>query len=569
MKKVLLLCVAVLLVLGLTVSISAAVSAPKVSIFATVSQDGSCQITQSVTLRLDQAAQDLYYPIPEQATNVTVNGSMVSSRVSDNVRQVRLDRVLGKITGEVSFSISYRIHDVIHTNDAGALELQLPLLSGFESPVSQLEFSVTLPGSTQALPAFTSGYHQHSIEKDLTYRVEGATISGSSVTELKDHETLTLLLAAEETMFPQSLADTRDWSFGAIAMGVCAALAVLYWLLTLRFVPWHREDATEPPEGLTAGELGCVLHMQGVNLVLTVYTWARLGYLQVELDRKGHVLLHKRMDMGNERKESERRLFEKLFHKQSLVKTGSSRYAMLTVAAEKKPSGVRELIHRRSGNPLVFRALSSGIGLFGGVCIAIAVSGGALLQILLILLLGALGGISGWLMQDWVANLSRLHRRRLYLCGALAAFWLLLGGISGMWSVALWMIVGTLLAGVLLAWAGRRTQEGKQEAARIRGLRRYLCTVEKSQLQRICEADPDYFFRLAPYAMALGVGDLFAKRFGGIRLESCGYVVTPKESQLTALEWMRLLEQIADTMNQRARQLPMERLLEILYSLRR
>lgn len=569
MRRTGVLLAAVLLVLTLAFSVSAEVSAPKISFFATVSQDGSAQITQSVTLRLDQVAEDLFYPVPGQATNVTVNGSMVSSRVSGNVRQVRLDRVLGKITGEVSFSVSYRLHDVVHTLDTGAQELQLPVLSGFESTVSLLEFSVTLPGSVQALPAFFSGYHQQSIEKDLNYKVEGATVSGTSLAELKDHETLEMRLIPDAGMFPQSLADTRDWSFGAVAMGVCAALALVYWLLMLRHFPFRREDITDPPEGFTAGELGCVMYMQGLRLALTVCTWARLGYLQMRLDRKGQVLLHKSMDMGNERKESERKLFGRLFGKQTVVNTGSARYAALTVAAEKKPGGIRELVRKRSGNPGVFRALASGIGLFGGVCIAIAISGGAVLQIFLILLLGALGAVSGWLLQLWAVSLRRDQRYRLYLCGGIVAAWLLLGGISGMWTVTLWMLGGLLAAGVLLAWAGLRTEEGRQEIARLQGLRRYLRTLDKEQVKRICEADPEYFFRLAPCAVALGVGDAFARRFGGIRLENCGYLITPKENQLTAKEWMKLLQYCVDAMNRRARRLPWERLLGFLYSLRR
>lgn len=569
MRRLFLLCVTVLLVLTLTVSASAAVSAPKISFFATVSQDGSCQITQSVTLRLDQVAKDLYYPIPSQATNVTVNGSMASSRVADNVRKVRLDRVLGKITGEVSFSVSYRLHDVVHADENGALQLQLPMLSGFESTVSLLEFSVTLPGGTQMLPAFFSGYHQQNIEKDLTYRVEGATISGSSVAELKDHETLQLLLAVDDTMFPQSLADTRDWTFGAVAMIVCAVLALLYWLLALRCFPVRREETTEPPEGLTAGEIGCILHMQGMDLPMTIYTWAQLGYLQVQMDKKGTVRLQKRMDMGNERKESERKLFAKLFGKQSVVQTTSSRFAALLLLMEKKPTGIREQIHRKSGNPVLFRALISGVGLFGGICVAIAISGGALLQIFLILLLGALGAVSGWILQSWAANLRRSQRHQLYLCGALVVLWLLLALVSGMWIVVPAMLASQLLAGVLLAWAGRRTEEGMQQIKQLRGLRKYLRTVDKQELQRICKTDPDYFFRLAPYAMALGVGESFAKRFGGLRFEGCGYVTTPRETQMTAREWLTVLERGVDAMNARARRLPLERLLALLASMRR
>ena len=46
---------------------------------------------------------------------------------------------------------------------------------------------------------------------------------------------------------------------------------------------------------------GSRLTFTGADLTMMVFSWAQLGYLVIHLDDNGRVMLHKRMDMGNER----------------------------------------------------------------------------------------------------------------------------------------------------------------------------------------------------------------------------------------------------------------------------
>ena len=98
-----------------------------------------------------------------------------------------------------------------------------------------------------------------------------------------------------------------------------AVLALLYWILTLRTWPVFRMQTTTPPEGITAGELGCRLTLSGGDLTMMVFSWAQLGYLYIALDDRGRVLLHKRMDMGNERSKFENSIYKMLFSNRSTV----------------------------------------------------------------------------------------------------------------------------------------------------------------------------------------------------------------------------------------------------------
>ena len=567
MRRFFLFITAVILIFALSVGVSAAPSAPKIQYFATVTPDSRCQVNMTVTLRVTQDSSDLRFPIPADAGSVAVNGSRVFPSRSGDKRYISLRRVLGKSTGDITFTVSYTLPDVVHTSDLGILELQLPMLSGLACPVESLEFSVTLPAAIDTLPGFVSGYHQAGIEEYLTYQVDGNTINGSTTAALKDHETLALKLAVTDTLFPQGLTDLQDWSACVTAMIICGVLAFLYWLLALRFLPLQRQRSSDLPDGYTAGDLGSILHLKGMDVSLTVLSWARLGYVMLETDRAGHVRLHKRMNMGNERKESEQKLFRALFARRSTVDTSGAYYAQLCLDWSKKPRGISELVRRRSGNPLVFRVLSSGIGLFGGVAIAITLGNGAALQGFLILLLGIAGAISGFYIQSWGQCLGVRDPARVYACLGLSGLWLVIGLSCGVASLSLGMVAGLLAAGWLLAWSGRRTEQGKLLVAQVNGLGHYLTSVRTEQLQNLTQQDPDYFFTLAPAAIALGKGQAFAKRFSKQPLERCPYLIGAVPAGGTAVQWNLVLQKCLTSMNRRAVMRPLELLTQFFQGL--
>lgn len=556
-----------ILLLTMAMGANAATDVSKLSSYTTVAADGSCQVTLAVTLHLEEAVDKLTFPIPKEATGVTLNGSRVSAAKSGDVRQINLSKLVRNVVGDVTFSVRYDIYDIIHNTEAGTLQLQLPLLSGFVYPIEVLEFSVILPGEIQVLPSFVSGYHQARIEEDLTYTVSGATVAGSSLKAMKDHETLVMSLAVSEEMFPQTIVQSQDYSWGIWAMTICGLLALAYWLIAMWNLPLRPQTCAEPPQGFHAGQLGSILTNRGMDLTLAALTWAQLGYILIQVDKKHRVWLHKRMDMGNERSESEQRYFKKLFGKSNRVDTTSYRYAQLCRIAAKNPEGVDELLAHWTGNTVVFQVLSSGIGMFGGAALAVAVAGGAALQGLLLVVMGVAGALCGWSIQNAGYGIFLSDRKQLKKACIISACWLLLSLFAGAWEIGLWMIAGLWTAGVLLAWGGRRTAFGRQMLAQCLGLKRSLRRGDKKQLLRLSALDPDYYFRLAPYAMALGVNKAFARNFGTERLESCPYLVTESEVSMTASQWSEALEDVAQKMNARASRLPLEKTLEMLRSM--
>ena len=567
MRRIFILLIAVALVFSCAVSVSAANSTSKIGAFATVSSDGSCQVTITATIRLDTVDEDLYFPVPGDATNITLNGSRVRTSRQGEIRRVKLSGITGKMTGEFTINIHYSLPDTVYRDEDGLLRLRVPLLAGFAYPVEAMEFSVTLPGEIENKPAFSSGYHQTSIEKDLTYSISGATVSGTFQKALKDRETFEMTMMVSERMFPQPIVEVNSNTFGQIAVIVCAGLALLYWCLCMWVTPVFRKYNPHPPTGYSAGEMGCLLALQGVDLSLMVLTWAELGYVTIHDGRR--VRIQKIMDMGNERSEAEQYYFRKLFARHDIVDTSGRLYAELVRHAKNRPARIQELVKPQSGNPKVFRALVTGIGLFGGVLIASAMADGAFLQVLLTLLFGALGGISGWLIQNWATDLFLRKNPNGYYTAIICGVWLLLGLLCGrfFWSTAI--VILLLVGGFLYSYGGKRTDLGRQTMGQVLGLRRYFHSVGKVELQRISQMNPDYFHSILPYAIAVGSGHSFARRFGKTKLPNCPYLAGDEKASLTATEWYQKIDALLKKMDGRANQLKKEQLIKALAQLRR
>jgi hypothetical protein len=207
------------------------------------------------------------------------------------------------------------------------------------------------------------------------------------------------------------------------------------------------------------------------------------------------------------------------------------------------------------------------IGLFGGVGLGICLSTGAALQWLLVCILAILGTASSFWIQRWAYCLFLLDKRRLWIALIHCAVWIALGFVAGVPAVGLWVPATQLLAGLMAAYGGRRTDAGRQAMAQVLGLRYYLRNAEPAQLQRICQTNPDYFHTLAPCALALGVDATFAKRFGKTRLPTCPYLTTGTDSRMTAADWSVLMRRTANAMNAGQNQRFTDRLLAILRSL--
>lgn len=550
----------VLLSAGLfTLSASAENSAPRADIYCTVNADGDCLVSLSVTIHLDAGDDSLTFPLPANATSITMNGYSAATTRSGSAILVNLSRATNGLPGDFTIRFDYMIPDVVYPIEGRKLQMTLPIMNGFSYPVTAMSYVITMPTTITTLPAFTSTYRQNGIDADLDYVIKDNMITGSIRNGLNDHESFSLTMPVEQEMFPTVSTYQRTGNPEVIPMLAVLGAALLYWLLFLRTLPPPHITANHPPEGLTAGELGCRLTLQGGDLTMLVLSWAQLGYLLIHQDDNGRVLLHKRMEMGNERSLFEVRIFGLLFGNKRVVDCSGSHYAKLCRKTAGMLPGEKTMCRSHPIHRKIFRLLCCASQSICGVCLTMNLTAMTALEVLLGIVLVVLGAVFAWQIQNIAYTLFLRRKTKAWTGLVCLGLWTVVGLIAQVPLIALGSAAAQLAAGFLAAYGGRRTSLNKTEVAQILGLRRYLKKIPKPELERRLKLDPELFFRLAPYALALGVMKPYAAAFGKRKLPQCPYLVTKVHGKRTAGEWADVLTQIVTMMDARYRQLEAER----------
>lgn len=578
----------VILLLGLCFGVSAAESdgtrASTVNIFVTVSNDGNVDVTTNITLHLDAPQEGLVYPVPANASNVTLNGKAVLTQKTGQVRNVNISRILGGMSGDFSFTVGYSVNSAVEVLVSETTEttvpsdptdpstgpttkrvrLSVPMLAGFAYPIDDLQFSINVPGLITQNPSFVSGYHQANIEKDLNYTISGGNIAGRSWNTIKDHETLTMHLDTTDEMFPQSGVALPALEKVTPLLGICAGLALLYWILFLRNYLPLRSYPAMAPQGFGAGQLGTVLTMAGPDLSLMIFTWAQLGYVTLRMDRKSRVYVQKRMDMGNERNAFEQKCFAQLFSRRDVVDTSTNTYQRMYQSVSQKRTAQQLFRTKNPGSIKVFRILMAAVGLLSGTCFGILMGNMLDYGWVFMSILSLVGLICSWRIQFWPEGLFLHHRFRLWTATGLSVLWLMLGIVIEQFPMALLAVSLQIVGGFLAAFGGRRTEDGRNALGQTLRLRRYFTKLTISDTHKMSQNNPEAFFDLAPYAMALGCDHILARHFGGGHLPVCPYIQVSDARGLNAQQWSQLMRHILDGMTARQRQAPLEGLRSVL-----
>jgi hypothetical protein len=173
------------------------------------------------------------------------------------------------------------------------------------------------------------------------------------------------------------------------------------------------------------------------------------------------------------------------------------------------------------------------------------------------------GAAASWYIQEIFQFLHLRGKLEMTLGWLLSAEFLILGFMSNCIFYALGAVAGNLLIGYLAAYSGRRTENGIQIRCELLGLRHHMKNVSKAELMRIMQTNTDYYYELAPYALAMGVDKPFAQRFGSLRQPACNWLIADMGSVNTATEWYPVLRNVVKAMDTLQKRPPWEKLLNL------
>lgn len=533
---------AVLLLAGLATAAWAqetAVSSMDTS--CTVEQDGACTLTIQAVVDFAPDTQDFAIPISPAAKEISCTGAAWTLGSSEDYKLIRLT---GPLSGRTTLTISYRLAETV-SDDGKQQNFSVNLLyPAWSCPIQNYRVTARLPQAFEAMPVFLSGYYGDLIDNYMEITVTQGVIQAqlNSKQVLQDHEAMSLSLELPEGYFDLRFLAGKTVRIDRLLFLGFLALAALYWLAFLRNLPILPKRQAMPPEGSNPGELPYVLTERKPDLALMVVHWATLGYLTIHRTRKGRLYLNREIDMDTERKHFEGQIFDALFARGDQCDLRSAEYLKAKTLAREET--VRYWQDRcfdpRGGSPAVLRVLVLAAGL--ALCLACfdlwVASKSWRWPVIVLLTLG--GGAACLGLQQAGGLLLRRHPfRALGLALLSAALLFFVGRRTGFQKLMLLNLLAQLGVGLLLRCGGRRTREGAALASGLLGYRRYLFTASSQTLRGNLEADPQYFYRVLPYADALQVGRIFAVGFADARLEACDWLAWEGKTPHSALGFYR------------------------------
>ena len=240
--------------------------------------------------------------------------------------------------------------------------------------------------------------------------------------------------------------------------------------------------------------------------------------------------------MGNERRPAEVKLFQMLFSQGDVCEGASLLYKRTAEKADEvlRRYWTKRLYQKNSGNPLIMRALGVLAGALAAAEAASPLFPAGFVRWLLLVVIFVLGGVLFGVVQ-YAPSAYYQGKRPVVALAAVCALALLMLAQFGEGLLAVLLVVACeVLIGVLTLHGGKRTAFGDEIVAQALGYRKFLRRVTQSQLQSRLAQDSQYFYRILPYAEAMGLAGNLARTLGSTELEQCDWYQESKPLPRTA-----------------------------------
>ncbi len=485
-----------------------------------VDEKGTATMSLTLKMQIIGVLEELRFAVPENAKNREINGYKPKSQSEKGISYLVISSKTG-FSGEQTFTMTYTLSGLVSKGEESQ-KLDVPLLAPQEYRTGEVALAVNLPKAYTSSPRFTSGYYGEIIEDYMTVSTSSQAATAVVNVILQDNDSLSMQLTVPEGYFSGNFGEGGLSRWLTVLVILLVVLALLYWWRTLQNAPLRVQSRTLPPDGVNPGDLPWLLAGTSADFNLLASHWANLGYLSFYVNKSGHVILQRRMPMGNERRPYERKLFGLLFGHEDICDGASMRYKKVgerAMAMLPRYWGKR-LFEKNSGSPALMRMLC---------CLACALATVIAMDEVgpdrlhgLFLLIGFVAGFAlCWLLLDGFGRyyLGDMVKAGIGVCCGLLL--LILGGLGG---IALTMAPAVGVA-AFLGWqtvrGGRRSAYGTEVLSQTLGFRRFLLHANDYHVQQMLRRDPQYFYKMLPYAEAVGQGRRFVALFHDVELEPC------------------------------------------------
>ncbi len=516
-----------------------------------VNENNTFDITETITANFYVRKHGIIRTIPLENTIERLDGSRSTNRVKITNLQVNNKYSKSNSNGDLSIKIGdqdtyvtgLQKYVIKYTYDIGsdpvkdADEFYYNLIgTEWDTSISNVSFSITMPKEFDASSlGFSSGRYGYTDNENVSYSVDGNTISGIYTDTLPAGNGLTVRLALPDNYFVGARDNKTDYY---IIIGIClfiVFIAFVLWLLFGKDKPVIETVEFYPPEGYNSAELAFLYKGETDDkaIVSLLIYLASKGYLSIkETENKAlfastkdfTIYKLKEYDGTNE---IEKLFFDGLFRTRSSV-TSSDLTNRFYITVNR----IKKLLNKKENKTKIFDKKSLQLRgfiipmmliIFILITVKPFYDAGMLSELPVALIFPGVG----FSLMLSILTSSSPKSAKIFII-----FWgLLFGGIPLFMILpiifstsisAITYFIGILCIIVLYVFRKiilKRTPFGLEILGKIKGFKRFLETAEKDQLEAMVEKEPEYFYNILPYTYALDVSDKWVEQFENIAVE--------------------------------------------------
>ena len=480
--------------------------------------------------------------------NVKVEGGDFTTEDSDDDFEViRIGSEWHEVTGDHHYVIHYKyiyredrrpnydylFHTILGTDFGERIE-------NFSFKV---EFEKPLPADIQKRLEVYSGAYGNTTNavEDLTVKANQNFIRGWA-TNIKPYHGITLYAKLPEGYYEDVLAANHVLHYISFGLSVMLVMLIIYYLFKTKRKKPVKVIEFYPPDGISSAEVGTIIDdsVDAEDMASMIPWFAGQGYISIEetqkdalFGKKTETILTKLKDLPKDAPAYQKNMMQLLFKSKNTVN--------LSHMAE-SPSAVEKFKSELKKNFKGDRALSS--------C-----EMPVFLYFFLLLSTTCVFGTNSVLetfdMDEWilaafiwsipfaVGTLFRLiasdkdlfgnkWKQALIFLGKAAVMALLCliyvdqlssyGAPMGK-NLSIGMFVSCFLLGECIGRFNVDTDYRVEMSGRLLGFREFIKTAEKSRLEALQTDDPEYFYKILPYAMVFGLSNKWTKLFKDIEVK--------------------------------------------------
>jgi uncharacterized membrane protein YgcG len=582
-----------LILTGFTFSQSLEINS--MSIEMNVYENNSIQIVEEInTVFYDRNKHGIFRDLPKRTyfgkpikyENISVEGAPYKIETSGDFLRIRIGDPDKFVDETESYTINYLL-TIGDDRNSDLDELYFNIIGpDWEIPISNIDFNIEMPKAfDESKVNFTSGnVGNTTTSNNLDYQINGLEIIGKFNGTLFPGQALTIALPLPEGYFDveeETNIYERIKLFYPVFFILLFALGIFVKLKYGKNNELFPTVEFYPPNDLSPAEIGYLYDYQvdPYDLTSMLVYWASKGYIKIieKEEKKGiifkkdvsHIYLEKVRDLPNTVKSFELTFFNELFDGYAVNNVVDTE--ILENTFYRTINNVQSLLKHSFKNK-DRRLYSKKSWLWPFVLIVINIFmlflffSYTLLEVIpydTIMISAFSVGISIFITAIFFTSAktlsivkTRLPKDRfkvLFSSILFAVLGLVLIGVYT-WVNALEIyLVVFLIPPVSLIYmspyALKRTNFGDEILAKTLGFKNFIEKAEKDRINRLVDEDPEYFYKILPYAMVLGVTDQWARQFEDIAIDEPSWYVNNTSRRFSTMYFVSHLNRTTESIS--------------------